>query len=182
MSNIKISETMKDESDYRIKSYTLLVILIAIIIGCLFMVGRLGPDFFAIIAFLVIMSFPILIIFRKKIVNILPNIISDNLFEVNHDEEPKNNINYNVSKLMKQIGLYVIISILLIGSIFFINKGYKIISHSDVKKSNVNVKDFKKLFSDDYMTKEYPKAIYKILGALLFTTISGIIILEIDEF
>ena len=181
MSKIKISETIKDNPEYRIKSYTLLVISIAIMIGCIFMVGRLGPDFFAIIAFLFIMSFPIIIIFRKKIVNILPNIISDNLFEVNHDVEIKKNINYDLSKLMKQIGFYIIIVILLIGSIFFIHKGYKIISHSDVEKSSVNVQDFKKLFSDEYMTKQYPKAIYKILGALLFTTISGIIILELDE-
>lgn len=180
MSDIKIASSLKDNEIYRIKSYTILFVIILLVIGCLLMVGKLGPDFFAIILFLFIMMIPLILIFKDKLITVLPNFVSDNLFEVDHSEST-NKIEYNLSKLMTQIGLYISIIILCIGSSFFLYKGHIIISDEKVKSANLNVKDLKKPFMDEYMTKEYPKALYKILGSLFFITVSGIIILEIDN-
>jgi len=180
MSDIKIASSLKENETYRIKSYTMLFVIILLVIGCLLMVGKLGPDFFAIILFLFIMMIPLILIFKDKLRDVLPDIISDNLFEVDHSTETKK-IEYNLSKMMTQIGLYITIFILFIGSGFFLSSGNKIISDEKVKAATVNVKDLKNPFTDDYMTKEYPKSIYKILGSLFFITVSGIIILELDN-
>ena len=180
MSDIKIASSLKDNEIYRIKSYTILFVVILIVVGCLLMVGKLGPDFFAIILFLFIMMIPIILIFKDKLIDILPDFVSDNLFEVDNTNDTTK-IEYNLSKMMTQIGLYVSIIILCIGSGFFLYKGHTIISDEKVKSANINVRDLKKPFTDEYMTKEYPKALYKILGSLFFITVSGIIILEIDN-
>jgi len=180
MSDIKIASSLKDNEIYRIKSYTILFVVILIVVGCLLMVGKLGPDFFAIILFLFIMMIPIILIFKDKLIDILPDFVSDNLFEVDNTNDTAK-IEYNLSKMMTQIGLYASIIILCIGSGFFLYKGHTIISDEKVKSANINVRDLKKPFTDEYMTKEYPKALYKILGSLFFITVSGIIILEIDN-
>tara|TARA_B100001142_G_C14100289_1_gene564942 strand:+ start:180 stop:662 length:483 start_codon:yes stop_codon:yes gene_type:complete len=158
MNDIKLSESIKQQPQYRIKSYTMVVLLIAIIIGFLLAVGRFGPDFFAILIFFVIMLIPVILLLRNKLVNILPTIISDNLLEIDHTEEKQYDVKFNPSRYTKQVGMYIMIVILLIGSLFFL------------KKSKDGLKD----------DKEGKKIIYKILGALVCTTIAGVILLEID--
>jgi hypothetical protein len=158
MSDIQLSDTIKQEPKYRIKSYTMVVVLIAIIIGFLLAVGRFGPDFFAILIFFVIMLIPVILLLRNKLVNILPTIISDNLLEIDHTEEKQYAVKFNPSRYTKQVGMYIMIVILLIGSLFFL------------KKSKDGLKD----------DKGGKKIIYKILGGLVCTTIAGVILLEID--
>ena len=158
MSDIQLSETIKHDPKYKIKSYTMVVVLIAIIIGFLLAIGRFGPDLFAIIIFFVIMLIPVILLLRNKLVNILPTIISDNLLEIDHSEEKQHKVKFNPSRYTKQVGMYIMIVILLIGSIFFL------------KKSKDGLKD------EEIGTK----IIYKILGGLICTIISGVILLEID--
>jgi hypothetical protein len=150
----KISETLVQSPNYKIKSYTMFTVFILLIIGFVLLVGVLGPDFFAIIFFLFIMAIPVLILFRDKFINILPSFISDNLLEIDHSTETKNKIQFNPSKYTKQVGLYLIIVILLIGAIVFLKKGH---DKLDEKKS-----------------------ITKIMGGLICIVVAGSILLEVD--
>ena len=149
----KVSETLVEPSKYKIKSYTMFTVLILVIIGFVLLVGVIGPDFFAILFFLFIMAIPVLILFRNKFIKLLPNFISNNLLEIDHREK-KNAIQFNPSKYTKQVGLYLIIIILLIGSIIFLKKGH---DKLDEKKS-----------------------IIKIMGGLVCIVIAGSILLEVD--
>jgi hypothetical protein len=158
MSDLQLSETIKQDPQYKIKSYTMVVILVTIIIGFLLAIGRFGPDFFAIIIFFVIMLIPVILLLRNKLVNVLPSIISDNLLEIDHSEEKQNSVKFNPTRYTKQLGMYIMIVILLIGSVFFL------------KKSMDGLKD----------NKIGREIIYKILGSLICTVIAGIILLEID--
>jgi hypothetical protein len=150
----KVSETLVPPPQYKIKSYTMFTILILLIIGFVLLVGKLGPDFFAIIFFLFIMAIPVLILFRNKFINILPDFISSNLLEIDHSEDTQNKVQFNPSKYTKQVGLYIIIVILLIGTIVFLKKGHDKLDET--------------------------KSIMKIMGGLVCTVIAGCILLEVD--
>ena len=154
MSDIEISETFTLSNNYKIKSYTLMVILLLLILGVLFMVGQFGPDFFALLIFLIIMFIPVILLLKDKLIPILPKLISDNLLEIDHKEPEVNKINYSVSKYIKELGLYIMISVMLIGSLVFLKTG------------NDNI--------------DNQSSIYKILGSLVCIIIGGIILLEVD--
>ena len=154
MSDIKLSEHLIKNQEYKIKSYTFMTILILIVIGFIFMIGMFGPDFFALTIFLFIFSIPVILLFKQKIANILPKFVSDKLLEIDDGVAPKRNIKFNISTYVKEIAHYIIICVILIGSGIFLKK-----SNSD--------------FTDN-------KCIYKIFGALILTIISGIILLEIN--
>ena len=150
----KVSETLVQPPNYRIKSYTMFTVLILLIIGFVLLVGVIGPDFFAILFFLFIMAIPVFILFRNKFINLLPSVISNNLLEIDHGIDKKNKIQFNPSKYTKQVGLYLIIVILLIGAIVFLKKGH---DKLEVKKS-----------------------IVKIIGGLVCIVVAGSILLEVD--
>jgi hypothetical protein len=150
----KVSETLVQSPNYKIKSYTMFTVFILVIIGFVLLVGVLGPDFFAIIFFLFIMAIPVLILFRNKFINILPSFLADNLLEIDHSKDKKNTIKFNPSKYTKQVGLYLIIVILLIGAIVFLKKG------------------------NDKLDEK--KSIIKIMGALICIVTAGSILLEVD--
>ena len=150
----KVSETLVQSPKYKIKSYTMFTVFILVIIGFVLLVGVLGPDFFAIIFFLFIMAIPILILFRDKFINILPSFLSNNLLEIDHSQDKKNTIKFNPSKYTKQVGLYIIITILLIGAIVFL------------KKANDKIDE--------------KKIIMKIMGGLICIVVAGSILLEVD--
>jgi len=151
----KVSETIVPPPQYKIKSYTMFTVLILLIIGFMLLVGKLGPDFFAIIFFLFIMGIPVLILFRDKFINILPEFLSSNLLEIDHNPNKQNKVQFNPSKYTKQVGLYIIIVVLLIGSIIFLKKGHDKITET--------------------------KSIMKIMGGLICTVIAGCILLEVDS-
>ena len=150
----KVSETLVPPSQYKIKSYTMFTILLLLLIGFVLLVGKIGPDFFAIILFLFIIAIPVLILFRNKFINILPDFISSNLLEIDHSEDKQNKVQFNPSKYTKQVGLYIIIVILLIGSIVFLKKGHDKLDET--------------------------KSLIKIMGGLVCTVIAGCILLEVD--
>jgi len=154
MSDITINETLKKNPEYRIKSYTMTLLLIVIIIGFVLLVGAFGPDFFAILIFLIIMAIPVILLLRNKLINVLPSFLSNNLLEIDHRDKQKNYVNYNTSKYTKQVGLYIMIVFMLIGAGLFLKKG------------NSEIEEWKSL--------------YKILGGLICLIIGGSILLEID--
>ena len=64
--NIKLSESNNAAQKYKLKSFIGYAILILIIIGSLFVSNKLGPNFFAVVLFILIVLIPIFIIFRKN--------------------------------------------------------------------------------------------------------------------
>ena len=67
LNDITMDSYIRKSPGKRFKSYTIGVIFTLIIIGCIFFIGTIGSDFFALLIFLLIISIPILILFRKKL-------------------------------------------------------------------------------------------------------------------
>lgn len=155
MSDIKLSEHIKTNTEYKIKSYTFFGILILILIGFLLMIGKFGPDFFALLVFLLIFSIPVILLFRNKLTNILPEFISKNLLEIDNSKTKEKKIKFSISKYVKEVAIYIMVCILLIGS-------------------GILIKNANSDFTDK-------KCMYKILGAVSCSIIAGIVLLEIDE-
>lgn len=155
MSDIEISQELRKNPTYRIKSYTMLLVCLLLLFGTIFMIGTFGPDFFALLIFLLIFSIPVILLLRNKLVHILPSFIGDSLLEIDHDSKPKRKITYSISQYAKEIGLYIMIIILLIGAFFLLRDGYRILHEKE--------------------------SIKKILGSMLCVTIAGVILLEIDS-
>ena len=98
---------------------------------------------------------PVIIIFRKNLVSILPKPISDNLLEIDaKNEENKKKRRYQPSKIVREIGMYILVTVLLIGAVF-------------------------QLYITKKAIKE-KKALYTIFGALCCIIIAGVIIFEFD--
>ena len=154
MSDITINETLKKNPDYRIKSYTMTLLLIVVIIGFVLLVGAFGPDLFAILIFLIIMAIPVILLLRNKLINVLPSFVSNNLLDIDHRDKQKNYVNYNTSKYTKQVGLYIMIVFMLIGAGLFLKKG-----NSEISEWN---------------------SLYKIIAALICLIIGGSVLLEVD--
>ena len=157
MSDIKLSESNNQAQNYRLKSYTGLAVLILIIIGCILISGKLGANFFVIVLFGLIVLVPVIIIFRKNLVSILPKPISDNLLEIDakNNENKKKKRRYQPSKIVREIGMYILVTVLLIGAVFQL-----------------------------YITKKAikdKKALYTIFGALCCIIIAGVIIFEFEH-
>jgi len=156
LNDVTMDSYIRKSPGKRFKSYTIGVIFVLIIIGCVFFIGTIGSDFFALLIFLLIISIPVLILFRKKLLNILPNFISNSLLEI--DEEDKNeNINpqFSISKWVKEAAIYITIVLLLITSIIIFI-------------------DFRKKINKK-------KTVYKIIGGLLCIVLAGMLLLDIEE-
>ena len=155
MSDIKLSETIVEPKKYKVKSYTFLVILILLVIGLVFLTGTIGPDIFILVMFLFLISIPMLILFRNHLISFLPEIVSDSLLEIDHEnKEEKKRFSYSPSLYVKEVGIHIISGLLLLASAVFIYKGYK----------NIDEKN----------------SIMKIMGSLACVVISGVIILQVD--
>ena len=157
MSNIKLSESNNVYNNYKIKSFTGYAVLILLVIGTLFLSGTLGPNFFVVVLFVLILLVPIIIIFRKNLISILPKPVADNLLEIDlkHEEAKKQKKNYKISKVTKEIGVYFLVTVLLIAS------GIQLyISKQAIKDK---------------------KSLYTILGAAVCIIISGVLILEFED-
>ena len=73
--NLSISTYRKstlESPGNRMRSYVMVVILIAIIIGLIFISGKLHRDLYPFLLFILIISFPLIVIFRRDIYKILP--------------------------------------------------------------------------------------------------------------
>jgi H+/gluconate symporter-like permease len=134
-----------------------LVILILLLLGLVFFMGTVIPEFFVLVIFFIIMGLPVIILLRKKLYKILPNIISDSLVEIDNrqEEEDKTKNTYSISLMWKQVLMFIFIVLLIIGSVYYLKK-----------------------FKADLTEK---KSIVKFLGSFVCATIAGITLLEIDK-
>jgi len=156
LNDITMDSYIRKSPGKRFKSYTIGVIFTLIIIGCIFFIGTIGSDFFALLIFLLIISIPILILFRKKLLNILPDFLSSSLLEIDNEEKNESlNPKFSISKWVKEAGIYITIVLLVITSIILLI-------------------DFRKKLNEK-------KTLYKILGGLLCVVFSGMLLLDIEE-
>lgn len=154
-SNITLIESNKKSPKMKFKSYIAAAVLVLLVLLFIFMLGSIGPDFFAMVIFLLILSFPVLILLRHKLVGFLPKSISDNLLEIDSDLDESETRKFSVSLYTKQAGMYIITAALCIQAIMLLNNA----------KKNIPQKD----------------SIYKILGSAVSLIIAGIITLEISN-
>ena len=157
MSDIKLSESNTASQNYKIKSFTGYAVLILLVIGALLLSGKLGPNFFVIVLFVLIVLIPVFIIFRKNLVHVLPKPLSDNLLEIDEKQEEakKQKKVYKTKRVTKEIGMYILVTVLLLGAFF-------------------------QLYLTKYAIKE-KKSLYTIFGALACIILSGVIILEFEH-
>ena len=120
LEDIKIEAERRESKSYRIKSYVMFLILIAIIFLVLLFLGSFGNDLFGLIVFLVIFMVPVVILFRNKLPNILPDFIADSLYEIDNSEDtqPIYNINRRTTQMANLFGVVVLI----IGAVVLIVK------------------------------------------------------------
>ena len=154
-SNITLIESSKKSPKMKFKSNVSVVVIILIVVLFVFMLGKIGGDFFAIIVFLFVISIPVLILLRHKLVGLLPKPFVDNLLEIDADLDESKNRKYSISLHTKQAGMYIIVAALCIQSIILLNNA----------KKNLSKKD----------------TVYKILGSAASLIIAGVIILEVSS-
>jgi hypothetical protein len=155
ISNSQMEVIVKDNPKYKIKSTLTLIVFILIIVGIIFFMGTVIPEFFVFIIFLFILSLPIILILRQKIYNIVPNFIKNSLVEIDKRDENQKNQTVSISKKYKQILVIIFVTLLFIGSIIYLRKFIK------------------KL--------EEKKSITKLLGSLVCIIIAGITMLDIEN-
>ena len=149
LEDIKVNEIQRGSKKYKIKSYVIFLILIAIIFLVLLFLGSFGNDLFGLVVFLVIFLVPVAIIFRNKLPNILPDFITDSLFEIDESEGNYQPV-YNISKKNTQMAYIFGVSVLLLGAIFLIIK-------------------YRKQIPD-------PMTFYKIMGSMVCLVFAGIML------
>lgn len=154
-SNITLIESSKKTTKMKFKSYVSVVVIVLLFFLFVYMLGRIGPDFFAMVVFLFVISIPVLVLLRHKLVGLLPTPFVNNLLEIDADLDNENNRKYSITLFTKQVGMYIIIGALCIQSILLLNNA----------KTNLSKRD----------------TIYKILGSAVSLIIAGIIILEISS-
>ena len=154
-SNITLIESSKKSHKMKFKSYVSVAVLTLLFLLFIFMLGRIGPDFFAIVIFLFVISIPIIILLRHKLAGLLPKVISDNLLEIDADLDESEGRKYSISLYTKQAGMYIIVAALCIQSVILLNNAKKNLAKRE--------------------------AVYKILGSTASLIIAGIIVLEVAE-
>ena len=155
ISAVQINAVIKEEPKTKVKSYLTLIILILLLVGLVFFMGTIVPEFFVLLVFLLVIGLPVIILIRKKIYNILPTVIKDSLIEIDNTQENNSNKNYSVSLFWKQVLMFIFIVLLIIGSLNYLKK-------------------FKNKL-------EEKKSITKFLGSYVCAVIAGVTLLELEN-
>lgn len=155
ISAVQMNAVIKEEPKTKVKSYLTLIILILLLVGLVFFMGTIVPEFFVLLVFLLVIGLPVIILIRKKIYNILPTVIKDSLIEIDNTQENNSNKNYSVSLFWKQVLMFVFIVLLIIGSLNYLKK-------------------FKNKL-------EEKKSITKFLGSYVCAVIAGVTLLELEN-
>ena len=152
LEDIKIDSVRRETPRYRIKSYVVFLILIAIIFLVLLFLGSFGNDLFGLFVFIIIFSVPVILIFRNKLPSILPDFITDSLYEVDESIEDSQPV-YSMSVRTKQLANLFGVVVLLIGAIVLIVK-------------------YRNQIAD-------PMCFYKIMGSMLALSFAGIMLVNV---
>ena len=155
ISAVQMNAIVKENPKTKVKSYLTLIILILVMIGLVFFMGTIIPEFFVLLIFLLILGLPVIILLRKKFYNILPNVIKNSLIEIDNRKEADTTKSYSVSLFWKQVLLFIFIVLLIIGSI-----------------------DYLKKFKNNIAEK---KSYTKFLGSYVCAVIAGVALFEIEN-
>jgi len=149
--DIKINSIRKETNNYRIKSYVVFLIGLGIIALIFLFLGSFGNDLFGLLIFLLLFLIPVIILFRNKIPSLLPDFISESIFEI--DDEPAGTPVYNISEAHKQYAMIFGFAVLIIGAIFLII-------------------DYRKKIED-------PMSVYKIYGSVICCVFASFLLTEL---
>ena len=105
--NIKINSVRSATDTYRIKSYVVFIIILAIILLFLIFLGRFGNDIFGLLVFLIVFIIPAIILLRNRIPSLIPDFISNSLVEVDNSQNVGQPV-YSVSQRTKEIAYITI--------------------------------------------------------------------------
>lgn len=154
ISNAEMKVIVKENPQYRIKSILTIIVLVLILVGVIFFMGTIIPEFFVFIIFLLILSLPILLLLRQKIYDFVPTFIKDSLLEIDDSDKVETKPT-NISRKYKQILALVFVTLLFIGSANYLNKFRKNIGER--------------------------KSITKFLGSFVCIVLAGITLLDIEN-
>ena len=154
ISNAEMKVIVKDNPKYRIKSMLTIIVLVLILVGVIFFMGTIIPEFFVFILFLLILSLPIILLLRQKIYDFVPVFIKNSLLEID-DSDKVEKKPINISRKYKQILALVFVSLLFIGSINYLKKFHKNLAER--------------------------KSITKFLGSFVCIVLAGITLLDIEN-
>lgn len=155
ISGVQIDEVVSQNPKTRIKSYLRLILLFLVLFGVLFIVGSFVPEFLVLFVFLLLMSAPVILLMRNKVVGILPDFIGNSLLEIDNRSEEEKKPNYSVSLYYKQ-ALSIVFSVLLFaGGINYLRQ-----------------------FIKQYTEK---KSIMKFLASFICLTLAGLTALELEN-
>ena len=152
LDNIKIDTIRKGTSKYKIKSYVYFIITIALLLLVFVFLGGIGNDFFGLMLFLMMMILPVLMLFRNKLPSVMPEFLSNSLFEIDYSAEQSISP-YSISLRNQQYGKIFSIVVLILGAI-------------------VLIADYRKKIGDKMV-------FFKIMGSLLCLIIAGIILSDV---
>ena len=154
ISNAEMKVIVKENPKYRIKSMLTIIVLILILVGVIFFMGTIIPEFFVFILFLLILSLPILLLLRQKIYDYVPVFIKDSLLEID-DSDKIEKEPISISRKYKQILALIFVSLLFIQGLRYLNS------------FNTNLAE--------------RKSITKFLGSFICIVIAGITLLDIEN-
>tara|TARA_B100000886_G_scaffold314471_1_gene251772 strand:+ start:13 stop:504 length:492 start_codon:yes stop_codon:yes gene_type:complete len=154
ISNAEMKVIVKENPQYRIKSILTIIVLVLILVGVIFFMGTILPEFFVFIIFLLILSLPILLLLRQKIYDFVPTFIKDSLLEIDDSDKVEKKPT-SISRKYKQILALVFVTLLFIGSGNYLNK------------FRINIGE--------------RKSITKFLGSFVCIVLAGITLLDIEN-
>jgi cytochrome bd-type quinol oxidase subunit 2 len=150
--NIKINAVRSQTKKYKLKSYVIFLIVFAIILLFLIFLGRIGNDVFGLLMFLIMFMIPVMIIFRNTIPNLMPDFISNSLYEIDNSQDVGQPV-YNVNQKTKESAYLFVMVVLIIGAIVLIA---------------------------EYRNKiEDKMSFYKVMGSLICIIFAGIMLANI---
>ena len=152
LDNIKIEEIRKGTHKYKIKSYVYFIIVLALLLLVFVFLGGIGNDFFGLMIFLIMMILPVLMLFRNKLPNVMPEFLANSLFEIDFSEE-QNLSPYSISLRNQQYAKIFSVVVLIIGAL-------------------VLIADYRKKIADKM-------SFYKIMGSLGCLIMAGIILSDV---
>lgn len=146
-----------------IRYHVLIIIIILLIVGFLFMVGKFGSDGLAFFIFIIFLSVPVLVMYRNQLPEYIPAPLRDFVRDKDHETGGVRR-NVTVSKIIKQMFCIVCIILLLIGCVILILN-----IRPDLA---MDVKHEVSIENDTFT---------KIITGVMCTTIAGILIIKLSE-
>ena len=151
-----------------VKGAILAIVLIAVLFLFIFIVGWFSSQAFPILIFLILMSLPVIVIFRTDLPNYMPGFIRKFLVTDGTTKKPKKKKQPQKKiTTTKQIQTYYIVAMSMVSAIILV---LLYLVRSSLRPSATALES----------TNE--RALLKILGALFLTCILGVLVLKFEKY